>query len=244
MFNNDSFQHSLQAGINYFEDLLALIELGKRTPSLDNTLKIQALAARLGINVTQRKSMDTLKKEATTQAKAKRTRSKGSGRSVGGGGFSGRVSTITDNTKQFKKSIKNVGMYTLQIKAEGKHYSGLTNAHLLAMNENGSPLQGIPARPVVQNVLKENKKFISQTTAEAMRLEKSGKTTQAYQLLKALGDDLVQEVRENIDDGISPPLSPLTIKYGRKPRIGEDKPLLVTGALRKSIRAKVVRNAG
>jgi len=111
----------------------------------------------------------------------------------------------------------------------GKTYS---EAHALYLQEHGSPLMRIPARPVIEPAIDANKEPIGNMMGKAYQAALSGDTS-AYDanLNKAgmMGSDAAKGWFENPANGW-PPNAPSTIKAK-----GSSEPLIDTGAMRKAI---------
>ena len=113
---------------------------------------------------------------------------------------------------------------------------------ILAVQQHGSPLMRIPARPVIRPALarEETRAAMAEELRGAVRSAWEGKDP--HDALEAAGQAGADGIRAYIDSHIPPPNSPVTINggwiYNRKARKGvyvsgkgSDKPLFDTGAL-------------
>jgi hypothetical protein len=113
-----------------------------------------------------------------------------------------------------------------------KKTSKISNAELLYIHTHGSPLQNIPARPVIEPAIKANQDLINKELAKVVPLAIDGQISEAKKQLKkvgVLGANLARawftDSRNNWKEN-----APSTIK-----RKGSNKPLIDTGELRKAI---------
>ena len=113
---------------------------------------------------------------------------------------------------------------------------------ILAVQEHGSPMMRIPARPVIAPAL--TKPEIRSAMAEAMKdaVQAAWEGENPRAALEAAGQAGADGIRAYIDSGIPPPNSPVTVNggwiYNRAakkavyvPGKGNNKPLFDTGAL-------------
>lgn len=108
----------------------------------------------------------------------------------------------------------------------------VSNAELMFIHTNGSPLRNIPARPSIEPSIKKNKNEISEQIQIAIKLTLEGKAQEAEQQLERVGDFASGKAREYFtdpDNGWAP--NSLQTKKNK----GSDKPLIDTAELRKSI---------
>jgi hypothetical protein len=110
----------------------------------------------------------------------------------------------------------------------------INNAQLLYIHTNGSPIRGIPARPVIEPAIlaPDNKASISEELKQAAKAALDGKPQAMKQFLKRAGLDAQNRVRKWFVDPRNhwAPNAPSTIR-----RKGSDKPLIDTGQLRAAI---------
>ena len=113
---------------------------------------------------------------------------------------------------------------------------------ILAMQEHGSPMMRIPARPVIAPALAkpETRSAMAEAMKDAVQAAWDGEDPRAA--LEAAGQAGADGIRAYIDSGIPPPNSPVTVNGGwiwnraaKKavyvPGKGINKPLFDTGAL-------------
>ena len=113
---------------------------------------------------------------------------------------------------------------------------------ILAVQEHGSPLMRIPARPVIAPALAkpETRSAMAEAMKDAVQAAWEGEDPRAA--LEAAGQAGADGIRAYIDSGIPPPNSPVTVNggwiYNRAakkavyvPGKGNNKPLFDTGAL-------------
>lgn len=148
----------------------------------------------------------------------------------------------TIKTKSFKGPGKDTLMGLLNMKVLvgipqekiSRKDDGINNAELLFIHTNGSVLQGIPARPVIEPAIedKENKPKILRELKEALAMGMSGDKNKAGMALKRagmVGQNAARAWFVNPKNGWEPN-SPATIAVK-----GSEKPLIDTGQMRKSI---------
>lgn len=123
---------------------------------------------------------------------------------------------------------------------------GITNAELLFIHTNGSPKNNIPARPVIEPAIKNDKERLTSMMKKASRLVFEGNKQEVIRQLKLVGmrgQNISRAWFVNPENGW-PPNSPGV--YRRKLAKGstDPKPLIDTGELRKSITYVVVTKEG
>lgn len=108
------------------------------------------------------------------------------------------------------------------------------NAALLYIHTNGSPIRGIPARPVIEPAIAAdgNRQVISKELSEAARAIFQNDPSAAYNYLRRAGMAGRNAAASWFTDARNnwAPNTPSTIR-----RKGSDKPLIDTGALRRAI---------
>lgn len=110
----------------------------------------------------------------------------------------------------------------------------VTNAQLMYLHSNGSALQGIPARPIIEPAIEapDNKALIAKQLGAAARATLDAKPDEANDSLELAG---MQGRDASVNWFTDPrnnwaPNSPVTIA-----RKGSDRPLIDTGELRRSL---------
>lgn len=117
------------------------------------------------------------------------------------------------------------------IPQESSSRSGsVSNAELMFIHTNGSPLKGIPARPVIEPAIEQNTERIAELLKSAAIAALDGNMSGAHSGLEKAGQHGENAVKEYFTSGNLTPNKPATIK-----RKGSDRPLIDTGALRQSI---------
>jgi hypothetical protein len=138
---------------------------------------------------------------------------------------------IKEAIEKLSKSDVLVGIPQKESSRQGEK---INNAELLFIHTNGSPLRGIPARPVLQPAIeqKTTKLFIIQYLNEAAKSMLNGNEAQFMSSLNAAGMIAQNAAREWFVNPNNnwPPNKPATIKAKKS-----DRPLIDTGEMRKSI---------
>lgn len=128
-----------------------------------------------------------------------------------------------------------VDEYKLGISTSG----GITNAELMFIHENGSPLKHIPARPVLDlTITYANKNLVQKSIVKgATQYILTGNIKDLEDELERLCIRMESYARRVIRrSNLLAPNAPSTIK-----RKGSDRPLLDTGQLANSIRCKLIK---
>lgn len=123
---------------------------------------------------------------------------------------------------------------------------GITNAELLFIHTNGSPKNNIPARPVIEPAIKNDKKQLTSMMKKASRLVFEGNKQEAIRQLKLVGmrgQNISRAWFVNPENGW-PPNSPGVYRMKLAKGSTDPKPLIDTGELRKSITYVVVTKEG
>ena len=141
----------------------------------------------------------------------------------------GAFRNLKDNLAKMASHEVLVGMPQAKASRRGQQ---VNNAELMFIHTNGSPLRGIPARPVIEPAIEDAKGKINRELKEAVLAAGNGDNAKAMVYLKRTG-----MVAQNACRGwfTNPknkwaPNSPFTIKRKKSSR-----PLIDTGALRQSI---------
>jgi phage gpG-like protein len=127
-------------------------------------------------------------------------------------------------------------------KAKNGQHQGeevITLAELGAMHEYGAPKAGIPQRSFLRAPLSANTNKLLKTIEKDLKFSKT-KPNVALGRLGAAGQSVVLEAFNTQNNGTWNKLKPATIRARRKGTgEGQDKPLIDTGQLRRSITFEV-----
>lgn len=162
---------------------------------------------------------------------------------------------VTDYNKAIKYGIpqstnnRPIAPVTVEKTYKGKNgrtytkkeriYGGLGNANILAIMEAGSPVNNIPARPLLEPVRKKYEKQIDEYLENVVISLLMGDRDGADRLMEELAlrvETWTKKFFTDPDNGWAEN-APSTIRAK-----GSDKPLIDTGELRKSVRAVVVED--
>ncbi len=122
----------------------------------------------------------------------------------------------------------------------------VTNAELMFIHTNGSPVNNIPARPVIEPAIENDKDRLASMMEAALISAEKGDTDGALKKLKLAGmraQNVCRAWFTNPKNGW-PPNSPRTAARKRAKGSTDPKPLIDTGELRKSITYFIKRNTG
>lgn len=109
--------------------------------------------------------------------------------------------------------------------------SSIRLAELLYIHENGSPVRGIPARPVLEASMNHNKELISENVEKVLKYATDGNLDGLKTAMEKLGLLVSGKAKSYFTEGNAwAPNTPETIK-----RKGSDKPLIDTGTTQKAI---------
>ncbi len=135
---------------------------------------------------------------------------------------------VAQRLRKLKSSEVLVGIPADRAQREGET---INNAGLLFIHTHGSELQNIPARPVLEPAIENNRALISTHLGEAARQMTAGFPDKAERELARAGTIGANAAKRFFtEENGWPPNAPSTIK-----RKGSDRPLIDTGALRRSI---------
>jgi len=113
----------------------------------------------------------------------------------------------------------------------------INNAYLLAIHEHGTTDGRIPARPLIEPVLKQEERFIKKGFETYLKMIE-GKNIQGADVhLEKMALYIETKLKEYFDNNTWTPNAPSTIA-----KKGSAKPLIDTGDLRRSIKAFVDEN--
>lgn len=138
---------------------------------------------------------------------------------------------IYDKFKQSLKKISKVDLLVGVPQEETQREAGsksITNAELMFIHTNGSPIRNIPKRPTIEPTINENKARITKMFSEGVKnaLSNDGSTKD----LEKLGIWLTNKIKAKFGSDELAPDSPATIAKKKS-----DRPLIDTGQLRNSI---------
>lgn len=146
--------------------------------------------------------------------------------------------TESGELESFHKAIKHLGEMKAYVgvpeKAASRPNEEINNAELMYLHTNGSPLQNIPARPVIEPAIEadDNKKMIVDELEKCANAELDGRIDDAVAFLQRAGTVGANAAKRWFRDPRNgwPPNAPMTIA-----KKGSDRPLIDTGELRRSI---------
>lgn len=141
----------------------------------------------------------------------------------------GGMHGLMHRLSQLKKRRIYVGIPQNESSRKGEP---INNAELLFIHTNGSPIKGIPARPVLEPAINEHKERISASFKEiyaATAVNNQSERERAIHRTGLIAQNACREWFTNPKNNWSPN-NPATIR-----RKGSDRPLIDTGELRKSI---------
>ena len=108
--------------------------------------------------------------------------------------------------------------------------SGVTNIQLLYIHSQGSPVNGIPARPTVEPAIQANRAMLATMLRGSLAMAFTGNIAGARAAKARAGQMAANLVKARFGSGSLAPLKPATIKAK-----GSSAPLIDTGQLRNSI---------
>lgn len=126
-------------------------------------------------------------------------------------------------------------------------HGSMTNAELAYIHNNGSPINGVPAREILVPAINQHKEELGNLLKEAHQAATEGKDPTAA--LQKAGMQAQNFAQKRFEDNDWEPNKPETIarwvskKRGRVSEGGGKKPLIDTSALRKSM-TYVLRKKG
>ena len=140
-----------------------------------------------------------------------------------------------DIYKQVKKTLLDfskldllVGVPQEKTEREGNN-EPITNAELMFIHTNGSPIKNIPKRPTIEPTIEENKERISEMFNKTVNKILNNKGDGRADLEK-IGIWTVNKIKAKFGSDELAPNAPSTIAQK-----GSDRPLIDTGQLRNSI---------
>ena len=149
------------------------------------------------------------------------------------------VQQIFDPFSILSKFRLEIGVFTLKTKR--KIQVGITNAELMFIHENGSPIRNIPARPVLQLTIDYvNQNLLQNSIDKCIKiiLDKNADEQLIRQELEKLAIKIENYARKLIysNDGRLAPNAPSVARAK-----GGNHPLFNTGQLARSITCRVVK---
>lgn len=157
--------------------------------------------------------------------------------------MSNELSLLTEIEKMFEKLptyVIELGVFSMDSHRKETVKVGLTNAELMFIHENGSPLHNLPARPVLQMTIDyANAELVKPTMDRCIELflasfDESVIETELEKLCLKMEKYARKIIYSN--DGRLAPNAPSTIA-----RKGDNHPLFDTGQLARSITCKLVK---
>lgn len=146
---------------------------------------------------------------------------------------------IKDALQFLKDTTVYVGVpenKTVRRKEDGEKVA-ITNAELMFIHTNGSPRNNIPARPVIEPAIEDDKERISKMFKDAGQTMINQGKDAAMKKLKLIGMRAQNVCRAWFVNPKNnwPPNSPATIAAKRAKGATKPRPLIDTGQLRRSI---------
>lgn len=152
---------------------------------------------------------------------------------------------MASTSEQLRKYIESIPQYQIQIgvfstktKRKTTYNVGITNAEIMFINENGSPLRHIPARPVLKMTIQYGNTLLAETMTNALKAFTETGVKGLERELNKLCMRMENYAREMIysNDGRLEPNAPSVAK-----RKKGNHPLFDTGQLARSITCKLVQ---
>lgn len=149
--------------------------------------------------------------------------------------------TVVDNAKKLEAALRFQKETSVLVGIPQKKTTRLgdpvTNAELLYIHSKGSPVNNIPARPVIEPAIADDHERLGKMMVQAFRLALDGQTDKAIDQLKLTGIRAQNVCRAWFLNPKNhwPPNSPRTAARKTKKGSTPPRPLIDTGELRKSI---------
>lgn len=148
------------------------------------------------------------------------------------------VNSLTKSLSMLSDYRFEIGVFTS--KSKRKVLVGVTNAELMFIHENGSPLRNIPSRPVLELTLQyANSNLLSKTVSKCIDLILAGYSEddvkRELEKMAIRMENYARHIIYSKDPRLAPN-APSTIA-----RKGSDVPLLDTGQLARSITCRVIK---
>ena len=141
--------------------------------------------------------------------------------------------------REIAAKVRNPGTLRVGFLENATYPDGTSVAMVAAVQEFGSPAQGIPPRPFFRNMIAEKQASWGRAVAGVLR----STDMDATQALKQVGEGIKGQLQQSIINTNDPPLAPATIAAKSKggtsaAKLGVDgpaKPLIDTGTMIKSV---------
>lgn len=152
------------------------------------------------------------------------------------------MSDVGESFRKYLASIPEyqiqIGVFSMKTKRKTTYSVGITNAELMFIHENGSPLHHLPARPVLKMTIKYGNTLIKNVMQKALKAYSTNGITGLENELNKLCIRMENYAREIIysNDGRLAPNAP-SVAVRKK----GNHPLFDTGQLARSITCKLVR---
>ena len=152
-----------------------------------------------------------------------------------------RVTSSGDGLERMRQAFKELSKMEVLVGVTQEKATRpgepVTNAELMFIHTKGSPINHIPARPVIEPALEDDKQTITELLGEAVKATLEGNEELAKQKLEAAGLEGQGASQDWFDNPKNnwPPNSPAVQEAKRKKGSTNPKPLIDTGELRKSI---------
>lgn len=155
------------------------------------------------------------------------------------------VTMTKDKVKGLAEQLHSLTGYEVLVgvpENSQREEGGLTNAEIGHIMEHGSPINNIPARPVLIPGVEKGKKAIAREFKKAANAAMDGREPNAVVTgMIAAGEAAANSVRREFMKGDFPPLEESTLKARRRRGWNGTKPLLDTSQYRRSITQKLVK---
>lgn len=152
------------------------------------------------------------------------------------------MSDVSESLRKYLASIPEyqiqIGVFSTKTKRKTTYSVGITNAELMFIHENGSPLRHIPARPVLKMTIKYGNTLLAKTMTKALKAFTETGIEGLERELNKLCIRMENYAREIIysNDGRLEPNAPSVAR-----RKKGNHPLFDTGQLARSITCKLVQ---
>ena len=155
-----------------------------------------------------------------------------------------QVSGDFDFNKLFKAIDENYVLVGIPQKEAARQNGPITNAELLYIHTNGSPINNIPKRPVIEPAMLDDRERLTKLLNAFLEAKIQGENEEANKMLGLVGMRAQNDARGWFVNPKNkwPPNSPGVRKYKIKKGSTNPNPLIDTGELRKSITYVVVKD--